>query len=194
VVTGKEPAKLVIVEKDPVRDTIGRSEGERRGFEFPAGRGVNMRLDKLISLAFIALLLYLGYSYGMPYLKERMEGGGGGSNVTGMGDGAMCIRRVQKAGLDLRKRTRSFEGPEVDLAKFAGAIDVIESQVKQAERECACNGSACRAGRESLVVLKEAVANYERRVKKGDYRPLDLRSFDSMVKEAAVIARSENPL
>lgn len=117
-----------------------------------------------VKLAVLAVLVYFGYTQGLPWIQRQL-GSGGATASDGTGDGgedaAHCVRLATRANDSLGGAIRDFAAPPIDLDAWEGTRSRVEGEISDARAECGCSLEACRKASSALDELQGLLGDWD---------------------------------
>ena len=108
----------------------------------------------LVKLAIVAMLLFVAYSYGRPWLEDSFGGVGLGPLGGAGSEEAHCVAVVERATESFGEKIVKHGQPPVDISRWSGAFKLEQGRVMEARQSCDCAGLACEIAREALGDLE----------------------------------------
>ncbi len=149
-------------------------------------------MERILKLALVLVLLYLGWTRGLPWLEQRFGGGGGGGGAAGDGEGGRCAAAAEGANDAFAAEIRRFPAPPVDPDAWGEAMATIEGRLDGARSACRCPLDSCARAAEALDEIADLVARFDDGVRGGGV-PLnparDQVRIERLLGEAKSLAR-----
>ena len=119
-------------------------------------------MGRILTLAIIAIVVYVAYTQGLPWLKEALslepseEVGG-----PGRGGGSRCVETAWRASEKLAGEVRHAR-PPVDLDAWGISYQEISRAIGTAEIECSsCLAEACRKAQAAVSELRGLALQFD---------------------------------
>ena len=126
-------------------------------------------MGRIVTLAVLAALLYLGYTRGIPWIEARwesLEARGAAARGTGGDDEALlCLRLAERANGTFSSIMGRFARPPVDRGEWSTALVTVSAEVGSAESACACSAPGCEPAAEAMAELRQLSLAMDRAVR-----------------------------
>ncbi len=146
-------------------------------------------MKQLITLAVVALVFYVGYTQGLPWIQQQMGQGAGAGDTAP----ARCVYQADRAsntfGDDVGRRFAPGAGTDA----WDGFVGSVRDEIAAARSQCSCSEAACGKAKEAMDRLDELVEDYDERFRSGSGMSAnpagELVRVHSLLNEARALAR-----
>lgn len=143
--------------------------------------------NPLVKLVILALVVWGGWRYGLPWAKQ--QGLVGGSRQAAAGSpGGECVAAAESAVATWSGGVMRFMTPPVDSAAWSDFRGEVERRINAARAACSCQAESCRVASDALGDLSRVVSDMDSAARGGGPPPGDLvraqESIDLRVDEA----------
>jgi hypothetical protein len=146
-------------------------------------------MKQLAILIAVAIVLYVGYSQGLPWIQQQMGQDAGAGDTAP----ARCVHQADRAsntfGDDFGRRFT----PGGDADAWAGFVDSVREEIDAARTLCSCPGTACDKAKDAMDRLDGLVGEYDDRFRSGSgmsSNPAgELTRIHGLLNEARALAR-----
>jgi hypothetical protein len=130
--------------------------------------------NPLVKLIVLAVVVYGGYKYGLPWAKDKnLIPSGGSAASRGAGDRG-CLALAEEAGAIWADGIPRYINPPVDRAAWDGFRSEVESSISKARSGCDCAEESCRKAGEAMDQLSALVRDMDSAVASGGAPPSDV--------------------
>ncbi|MFA6955100.1 MAG: hypothetical protein WC538_04425 [Thermoanaerobaculia bacterium] len=144
--------------------------------------------NPFVKLIILAVVVYAGYKYGLPWAKEKNFLPSGGSNVSQSSKDEGCLGLALNAGDVWSGGIASFMNPPVDAAAWSGFRSNVEGAISSARKGCSCPEESCRKAKEAMSELSSLVRDMDAAVRSGGPPTVDVvraqDKIDGLLNEA----------
>ena len=147
-------------------------------------------MDRLVKIAVVAALVFLGLKFVVPMVKKQVGGRAGETAVAG--GGSSCVRSAERASETWGSGLRQFANPPYDLAAWSSFRGNVESSIASAESDCGCTAESCAKARAAMRDLRSLVSALDSTIRNGsDSSDFVQRqeAIDNQINEAGELAR-----
>lgn len=139
-------------------------------------------MKRLIQLVVLAAILWAGFEYLRPWILEFS----GDARIRGS-ESERCVARLELTREELLDKIEKWQGPPVQVSRWAGARRLLIGRVSEARRQCECPGNVCRYGQQAVDELARILADVDREMSAGRVANLEYQfeRFDDLMTEAA---------
>ena len=129
-------------------------------------------MDRLVKLIIVAVVLFLLWTKGVPWLKSKVEGTSG--PPSSKSTKASCADRAQTAFNRWADGLGSFVSPPYDTAAWSSFRSEVEGAISRAESECGCARDSCSAARDAMGNLRRLLSDVDSAINAGTPPPMDV--------------------
>lgn len=148
--------------------------------------------NPLVKLVILAVVVYGGYKYGLPWAKEKKllpSFGGSTSSRTTQDEG--CLGLALTASNVWSGGVGSFMSPPVDSGAWSNFRSDVEGAISTARDGCGCPEESCRKAKEAMSELTGLVRDMDAAVRGSGPLGLDVvrtqERIDSLLDEARTL-------
>lgn len=143
--------------------------------------------NPLVKLIVLAVIVYAGYKYGLPWAKEKnLIPGGSTAAKTSKNDG--CLSLAVNAGDVWSGGVARFMNPPVDASAWSSFRSNVEGAISSAENGCGCSEESCAKAKEAMSELGRLVNDMDAAVRSNGPPTVDLvraqEKIDNLLDEA----------
>jgi hypothetical protein len=148
-------------------------------------------MDRIVKLVIVAVIVFAGWKYVVPWVKAKTSGSGAESAVEG--GGASCVRGAERASEAWGSGLGRFTNPPYDAGAWSTFRGNVESKINAAEVGCDCRTESCTKAREAMRDLRSLVNDFDSMVR-NNASPSDFvqrqEAIDNRINEAGDLARA----
>jgi len=149
-------------------------------------------MNKLVKLIVVAVVLYLAWRHGLPWLKENFSSTKSSSApATTQGS---CTQLASAASEAWGRGLHQFVNPPYDLNAWSSFRQDVESKISNAESECNCSSESCGKVKSAMRDLRSLVSDLDSAIRSGSAPPSDAvqrqEAVDRQIDEAVELVRS----
>ncbi len=130
--------------------------------------------NPLVKLVILAVVVYAGYKFGLPWAKEKHLLPGSGSSSPRAARDAGCLELAESAGSVWADGVASFMNPPVDAAAWTSFRSDVDGAISRASSGCGCAEESCAKAREAMSVLSGIVSDMDAAVRGSGPLPSDI--------------------
>lgn len=153
-----------------------------------------MDIGKLLKWVAILALALVVVKVVVPWVQEQGGGPLGGAGVAPSGEGDSCTASAMQASEHWGRGLRQFVNPPYDSSAWASFRGGVDSEIRTAERACACMEPSCKKTQAAMRTLKELVSEMDIAIRNGSAPPDDAvqrqESVDNQIDEAIQLIKS----
>jgi hypothetical protein len=153
-----------------------------------------MDIGRLVKWAAILALVLVVVKVVVPWVREQGAGTLGRAGGAPSGEGDACTAAAQRASETWGRSLRQFVNPPYDPSAWGSFRGDVDSQIRTAERACACMELSCKKTQAAMRTLRDLVSEMDTAIRNGSAPPADLvqrqESVDSQIDEAAQLVKS----
>lgn len=153
-----------------------------------------MDIGKLLKWVAILALALVVVKVVVPWVREQGGGALGGAATSPGGEGDTCTAAAMQASEHWGRGLRQFVNPPYDSSAWGSFRGGVDSDIRTAERACACMEPSCKKAQAAMRTLKELVAEMDTAVRNGSAPPDDAvqrqESVDNQIDEAVQLIKS----
>src|SRR3954468_19322335 len=122
-----------------------------------------MDVNRLIKWIVIIAIILVAWKYGVPWAKQKLQGGA----VTAVATDNSCVAAAQRASEAWGSGLHSFVNPPYDLGAWSNFRDDVEKKIATAEFQCRASSQSCDAARSAMTDLKNLIAELDAAITNG---------------------------
>ena len=121
-------------------------------------------MKQIVTLAILAIVLFLAYSEGLPWIQQQMggESGDGGGEAP-----ARCVHQAERANDTFGDNVGRVFTPGGDPDAWDAFVERVRSETDDARSLCRCREPACEKATEAMDHLGELLDQYDERFRSG---------------------------
>ena len=141
---------------------------------------------KLVKWVIVIVVLYLGWKYVVPKVKEKLDSSSSTSSASSAG--SACVDRASAASAAWGDGLGRFVNPPIDLNAWGSFRADIETKISRAQAECGCAEESCRSAKNALGDLRSLIAEIDTAARSGLAPPSDAVQRQEAIDEAITAA------
>jgi hypothetical protein len=153
-----------------------------------------MDIGKLLKWAAILALVLVVVKVVVPWVQQQAGGPLGGASTAPSGEGDSCTAAATQASENWGRGLRQFVNPPYDSSAWASFRGGVDSDIRTAERACACMEPSCKKTQAALRTLKDLVSEMDTAIRNGSAPPDDAvqrqELVDNQIDEAIQLIKS----
>jgi hypothetical protein len=147
--------------------------------------------NPLVKLIILAVVVYAGYKYGLPWAKEKNLIPSGGSKTSQASKNEGCLGLALNAGDVWSGGIARFMNPPVDASAWSSFRSDVNGAISSARNGCGCPEESCRKAKEAMSDLSSLVNDMDAAVRSGGPPTVDVvraqERIDSLLDEARTL-------
>lgn len=147
--------------------------------------------NPLVKLVILAVVVYAGYKFGLPWAKEKNLLPGSGSASARAERDAGCLGLAESAGAMWAEGFGRFMNPPVDAAAWGEFRSEVEGAISRAKSGCGCDDESCGKAKEAMSELSSLVRDVDAGVRSGGPPSSDIvraqERVDTLLDEARAL-------
>jgi hypothetical protein len=147
--------------------------------------------NPLVKLVILALVVFAGYKYGLPWAKEKklLPSSGATSSRPAQDEG--CVGLALAAGDAWSGGFGAFMNPPVDASAWSNFRSDVEGSISTARNGCGCPEESCRKAKEAMSELSGLVRDMDAAVRSSGPPTVDVvrtqERIDNLLDEARTL-------
>lgn len=123
-------------------------------------------MDKIIKLVVLAVLLFVAFDRGLPWIQRNLADradaiGDVASGAATHGAASTCVSAADRASNAFGASIGRLGGPDGDLDSWSDFMDRVESKINQAEDRCECDVSSCEKASQAMSALAGVLRDFD---------------------------------
>ncbi len=120
-------------------------------------------MRRLLTLAVLAVVVYLGYTRGLPLLEKHRERQA--ATDSAVDEAWRCVDLARQARATVSDQMRQFPRPPVDPGLWAAAMTHTGRELSSADSACRCGAPACGSASRALRQMRRLINQFDRAVR-----------------------------
>ena len=149
-------------------------------------------MNKLLKVVVLAVVVYLAWRHGLPWLKREMASTPSSSSSSA--PQGSCTQSASAASEAWGRGLHQFVNPPYDVNAWTSFRQDVESKISNADSECNCSSESCSKVKSAMRDLRSLVADLDSSIRSGSAPPSDAaqrqEAVDRQIDEAVDLVRS----
>lgn len=147
--------------------------------------------NPLVKLAILAVVVFCGYKYGLPWAKEKNLLPGSGSSSPRESRDTGCLELAEAASSVWADGFTRFMNPPIDASAWGDFRSEVNGAISSARSGCGCPEESCGKAKEAMLELSSMISGMDAAVRSGGPPAIDLvrsqERVDSLLDEARTL-------
>lgn len=148
-------------------------------------------MSRFISFAILAVLVYVAYTEGLPWLRQQLDQ----DALVSAGEGpARCVGMADRANDIFGDQVGRLSAPGGNADAWAVFVGDVDAAIGQARSACTCKEPSCRTALQAMTELRALLQQLDDRFRDGTARirnPVERqKKINELLNHARGLARS----
>ena len=152
-----------------------------------------MTLNKIINVILLAVAIYFGYTFVVPWFKSLGTGSSSRAlTATGTGEEADCVIAAREAAQAFSDELRSFSKPPIDASEWDRTYLRIENRIAAADGRARARERGCFTAQGALGDLRQLGDDFSTAARGDGTPPLNAASSMSRIYDTLDLAAQQS--